>query len=203
MGFSDECIRVKIILHYRKGYRKTFGHLFAGHAPDIDDFAGSSECLDRCVDSKVDKELRVSEMTMLGRKLVFSALILVGILAASVITCMCPCTQVETKRFAKYDTVNNSMLFVVSGFRACPITVEGPFPRWTQAVKVLFRADNVLNGAATKTYTFDTDFSTQYNLATAGVVRIEPTSKTAFIDLRYTDRTCGRKSKAIFLLRHG
>jgi hypothetical protein len=25
--------------HYRKGYRKTFGHLFAGRAPDIDDFA--------------------------------------------------------------------------------------------------------------------------------------------------------------------
>jgi hypothetical protein len=159
---------------------------------------GSGKCVVGRVGIKVDNELRVPEMTRLVQRTVLVAASIAGVFIASVIACMCSCTQVETNRFAEYDHTNNTMLFVVSGFRACPITVEGPFPRWTQAVKVLFRADNVLNGAATNTYTFDTDFSTQYDLTSAGVVRIEPTSMTASIDLRYTDQYVWKKVKGDF-----
>jgi hypothetical protein len=120
------------------------------------------------------------------KKALYAVGALVGLLAISLVICVCPCTQIETDRFVEFDEGARTMLFVVKGFRACPLTVEGPFPSWLHSTQVRLRSEGAAigNGKA-KRFVFPHDFTTKYQEATDGAVTFDPDTRRASIKMAW------------------
>jgi len=78
------------------------------------------------------------------------------------------------------------MRFVVSGFRACPLTAEGPFPTWVRSIKVSFGEGSPHSQGSKKTYELGKDFSTEFGVAEGGTIEVDRAAMKAHVALGYS-----------------
>lgn len=120
------------------------------------------------------------------RWLVRGLIAIVVLLAISPVVCLCPCTQIETERFAELDESAKVIRFVVRGFRACPLTAEGPFPRWAKSATVSIAKTRWPLGEGQETLHLGADFSVQFEAAESGTVEINRQQMQAAAALKYS-----------------
>src|SRR5262245_36536603 len=86
-----------------------------------------------------------------------------------------PWMRIETNRKITLDQDRNDLLFGISGFMACPVTVEGPFPEWGDSVRLHFlKVDSVLEQEQ-GVFEVPKDFTVQYDAAQAGQLILDKT----------------------------
>ena len=93
--------------------------------------------------------------------------------------------QFETDRFARIES-SDSILFVVRGTCPCPLTVEGPFPKWSDATRAKFKLTNAAQFGQPTEYNLGDDFTVQYGALEFGHISIDPINKTAVLTGKYT-----------------
>jgi hypothetical protein len=93
--------------------------------------------------------------------------------------------QFETDRFARIES-SDSILFVVRGICPCPLTVEGPFPKWSDATRAKFKSTNAVQLGQPAEYNLGHDFTVQYGALESGQISIDPINKTAVLTGKYT-----------------
>jgi hypothetical protein len=108
------------------------------------------------------------------------------LLVVSPLICICPCTEIETRRWADFDDSGATMWFVVSGFRACPLTPEGPFPEWGASIKVSFSEGLPRSQVSKQRYELGKDFSIKYDVARSGTIEIDRAAMKAHVALTYS-----------------
>ncbi|MFZ1613310.1 MAG: hypothetical protein WAT51_04000 [Holophaga sp.] len=102
-----------------------------------------------------------------------AAIAILGLVALSVLGAAFEWAFVETDRFAE-PQADGSILFAVNGFVACPLTVDGPFPRWNNNMTAIFNRGVVFSPRQDATYHLSKDFTAQYGMLTSGEMTISP-----------------------------
>jgi hypothetical protein len=108
----------------------------------------------------------------------------------SVLVVLCPFfsgisfLQIEAERFARIEP-GGSILFVVRGFCACPLTAEGPFPTWSHSMRAKFNSIDSVQTSRPVEYTLGSDFASEYGELESGHISIDPLTKTAVVSGKY------------------
>jgi hypothetical protein len=97
-----------------------------------------------------------------------------------------PWMRIETNRKITLDQDRNDMLFMISGFMACPVTVEGPFPEWADSVRLHFSEVDPVLEQKQGVFEVRKDFTVQYDAAQAGQLTIE--KGIARLSLQFVER---------------
>jgi hypothetical protein len=105
---------------------------------------------------------------------------------ASFFFCGSSFLQFETKRFAKFES-DGSILFVVKGFHACPLTPEGPFPEWSNTMRAYFNSPSSLRNANSGEFNLGSDFSSQYGALKSGHISIDRSTNSIVLSGEYSD----------------
>jgi len=96
--------------------------------------------------------------------------------------------RIETNRKITLDQYRNDLLFGISGFMACPVTVEGPFPEWGDSVRLHFlKVDSVLEQEQ-GVFEVPKDFTVQYDAAQAGQLILDKTRGIVRLSLQFIER---------------
>jgi len=115
-----------------------------------------------------------------------TAIIIVVFLILGVGGFFCSCTRVRTEKFATVDNVKGIIWIVERGFVACPLTPEGPFPRWSDDLQIQLTDATILSSSTPKTLEAGKDFSTLYNKVQAGKVTLDRNGRTVVVNVVYT-----------------
>jgi len=96
--------------------------------------------------------------------------------------------RIETNRKIILVQDRNDLLFSISGFMACPATVEGPFPEWGDSVRLHFLEVNPVLEQKQGVFEVPKDFTVQYNAAQAGQLILDKAKGTARLSLQFVER---------------
>ena len=99
---------------------------------------------------------------------------------------VCSCTNIETRRIARLNQNQGSVEFQVSGFYNIPLTAEGPFPKWSNDLKVILRPGKEIPKVGKQTFTAWSDFSTLYDAVESGTVVIDRDKQQIDVNVKYT-----------------
>ena len=109
-----------------------------------------------------------------AKKIILAVVIVVfSLIAISIPAAAFGWASVETGRFAEIQE-DGSVLFVVHGFIACPLTVEGPFPHWHNHMTAQFNRGTSFSTNKPITYQLSKDFSAQYGMLQSGQITVDP-----------------------------
>src|SRR5262245_41899398 len=99
-----------------------------------------------------------------------------------------PWMRIETNRKIALDQDRNDLLFSISGFLACPVTVEGLFPQWADSVRLHFLEVDPVLEKKQGVFEVPKDFTVQYNAAQAGQLILDKAKGTARLSLHFVER---------------
>jgi hypothetical protein len=120
------------------------------------------------------------------QKVAIGVVATLGVLAViSTFFCGTSFLQIETERFASIEP-GGSILFVVRGFCACPLTAEGPFPTWSDSMRAKFNSIDSIQTSRPVEYTLGSDFASEYGALESGHISIDPLTKTVVLSGKYT-----------------
>jgi hypothetical protein len=96
------------------------------------------------------------------------------------------CTRITTRRDATINRSTGTVDVIVSGFVAAFLTPEGPFPRWSRHLQIIFNDPKQIPETETRTFSAGSDFSSLYNKVSAGSLTIDPGKKVVVVNVRYS-----------------
>ena len=105
--------------------------------------------------------------------------------ALACVVLICSCVNIETKRYAAINRSENSMYFEVSGFNSSPITAEGPFPHWSNSLKVAIEKDREIPITGIREFSAGKDFSAQYDEVESGTIVVDQDKKQVDVKVKY------------------
>ena len=113
---------------------------------------------------------------------------------------ICSCVNIETKRYAAINRSENSIYLEVSGFNSSPLTVEGPFPRWSNRLKVTIKKDREIPKTGKCVLSAGKDFSAQYNQVESGTIAVDRDNKKVDVKVKYVDSYWWNRVKGRFTI---
>ena len=113
----------------------------------------------------------------------------------------CSCARIATHRYASINPTMNSVGLAVSGYYLCPLSAEGPFPPWSNTVRMQLNPGITLPKSGRKEYVAGTDFSSRYDKVESGTMIVDISNLTVTVRFKYIPEYCRCRVQGTFPLK--
>ena len=95
--------------------------------------------------------------------------------------------RIENRREARIDTTKNAVQCIISGYHPMLISVEGPFPRWSNDMYATLTEGRRLPSKGSIRLIYPDDFASRYDIVKAGSIIVDADKRLVTVDLQYVD----------------
>jgi len=111
------------------------------------------------------------------------------------------CLQIVDRKEARVDPVENTIHCVISGYYLLPVSVEGPFPHWSNDLLLTLKPGRRLPATGRQEFTLGQDFTVRYDMVKAGTILVDADRRVVTVEVQYVDDYWWCKVNGDFPLR--